>query len=276
MKLTDMSQQIEPLNWNVIRSKLSDRAAVIRHQEIIADVLSTNDLALQRCSDDGKVPAVYFAERQTAGRGRRGREWYSPWSENIYMSLCWHMPVEKIALGGLPVAMGVVIARCLRQFGIIAGLKWPNDVLVNDRKIAGILVESRMRAGKLANLVIGVGMNYGMTQDQQAEDVIQQAWTDFSAEYTGDLVVTRSELAGCLLNNLICGCQEYEKFGLEGFLNEWQNLDVCLGREIDVLVDDVVHSGTMLGIDRDGALRVRHGDRETTYHSAEISVRLRR
>lgn len=275
MKLTDISQQKKPLDWDVIRSKLHGRAGVIRHHEIHNDVSSTNDLALQQCANENTVPAVYFAERQTAGRGRRGKEWHSPWAQNIYMSLSWHMSIEKIALGGLSMAMGVVVARCLRQYGIIAELKWPNDVMVGRRKMAGILVESRMRAGGMANVVIGVGMNFEMMHDRQTEALIQQAWTDFLTEYRDGVRVTRNELAGSLLDYLICGCQEYECLGLGAFLSEWQSLDICRGREIDILVDGVLRSGVMLGIEQDGALRVRHGDEEKIYHSAEISVRLK-
>lgn len=270
-----MSQQIDLLDWNVILSKLATGAAVIRHHEIHGDVSSTNDLALQQSGQTENVPAVYFAERQMAGRGRRGREWFSPLSQNIYMSLSWRMPIEKMMPGGLSIAMGVLVARCLQQFGINAGLKWPNDVLVNHRKIAGILVESRMKSGEEIIIVVGVGLNYVMKQNPQAEERIQQAWTDFRTEYGGPSAVSRSELAGSMLEALICGCQQYEQSGLEDFLPEWQKLDVLQGHEVDVVENGIKHSGRMLGIERDGRLRVLHEDGEKTYHSAEISVRLR-
>lgn len=275
MKFTDNSQEIESLNWGIISSQLKSCAGLIRHHEIHTDVSSTNDLALQHCTEVGKVPSVYLAERQTAGRGRRGKEWFSPRSQNIYMSLSWLVPVENRMLGGFSVAMGVAIARCLQSYGITAGLKWPNDVMVNNRKMAGILIETRVRAGGLANVVIGVGLNYKMKQDRQVESVIQQAWTDFMTEYTGEIKVSRNVLAGCLINKLICGCKEYEDSGLEGFLHEWQRLDICLNREIDVLVDGELRSGKMLGVEPDGAVRVLIGQEERTYHSAEISLRPR-
>lgn len=275
VKLVDSSQWADALDWGIISSQLVGGAGIIRHHEIHADISSTNDLALQQCADEEKLPAVYFAEQQMAGRGRRGREWFSPRSQNIYMSLSWQMSVENQALGGLSLAMGVAIARCLRNYDLSIGLKWPNDILVNHRKMAGVLVETRVRAGNLANVVIGVGLNYEMKHDQQAQQVIQQAWTDFTTEYAGDRKVSRNELAGCLLDCLICGCKEYERVGLDGFLNEWQTLDVCLGQEIDVIVDGISRSGTMLGIEKDGAVRVRFGNEEKIYHSAEISLRLR-
>ncbi len=275
VKSTNTSQLGGALDWTVISSQLAGGAGIIRHHEIHADISSTNDIALQQCAEEEKLPAVYFSERQTAGRGRRGREWFSPHSQNIYMSLSWQMQGKNRALGGLSIAMGVAIARCLRQYGLMVGLKWPNDILLHYRKMAGILVETRMRAGGMAIIVVGVGLNYEMKRDEQTEQHIQQAWTDFSSEYTGDRPVSRSELAGRLLDYLLCGLNEYESVGLGGFLNEWRDLDVCIGQQIDILVDGVIHSGSMLGVEPDGAVRVQLGNEQKTYHSAEISLRLR-
>ncbi|TNF38441.1 MAG: biotin--[acetyl-CoA-carboxylase] ligase [Gammaproteobacteria bacterium] len=275
VKLIDSSSITDRLNWLHICAHSSNGMRNIRHHEIHASITSTNDLALQQCSREQALPAVYLAESQSAGRGRRGKNWYSPQSRNIYMSLAWEMPGGIQALGGVAIAMGLAVARCLQHYGIVVGLKWPNDVLVGRRKIAGILIESKVRADGSIVIVTGIGVNYAMKQDFRAEDVIQQAWTDFVSEYPGREVVTRNELVASLLDNLLIVCEQYSEQGLAVFIHEWQKLDICLGQEVDVIEDGMIRSGIMKGIAPDGSIRVLHGQVEKRYYSAQVSLRSR-
>jgi len=135
---------------------------------------STNAEALRLVGKGVVAPFVVVAERQTAGRGRRGRQWVSPFAENIYYSLLLRIDGGMRQLEGLSLVVGLAVLQALRELGIAgAGLKWPNDVLVDNKKIAGILLELVGDPADVCHVVLGVGINV----DMQGADLVDQLWT---------------------------------------------------------------------------------------------------
>lgn len=146
---------------------------------VLDSIDSTNAEALRAIERGQAAPFLVLAERQTAGRGRRGRKWASPFAENIYYSLVLRIEGGMRQLEGLSLVVGLAVMQALRELGIpAAGLKWPNDVLVGQKKIAGILLELVGDPADVCHVVLGVGINVNM----QMTDEVDQQWTSMRLE----------------------------------------------------------------------------------------------
>ena len=233
---------------------------------------STNDWSLRELRQ-GREPAfVCIADHQSKGRGRRGRHWLSPPAANIYCSLVWHfeLPVDKLCL--LSLAQGVAVIKALEKIGINnAWLKWPNDVLIKDEKIAGILIEtSGVRAGG-CNVVIGVGINFRMPDNITPES--QMRWTDV-AHSNCAMPADRNKLLAILLNEAVSMCRLYQQKA-NAILSEIESeLDALNNREVGVHLDNGQQlTGTVLGVNERGELRVLVNGNERVFNSADVSLR---
>lgn len=239
--------------------------------EVLWEIDSTNAELTRRgaaCADG----LALFAERQTGGRGRRGRGWASPLASNLYLSLHRRFEGGVGALGGLSLVVGIAVAEALQALGYAqVGLKWPNDLLADGRKLGGILIELGGEVGGPIQAVIGLGLNVRMPR--AAAQGIDQPWTDLAA-LAPDAVPDRNPLAAALLSSLWPALDAFARDGLAPFLPRWAALDAFTGREVRLLLGDAVREGVALGIAADGGLRVRHGDGgERVYHSGEVSLR---
>jgi BirA family biotin operon repressor/biotin-[acetyl-CoA-carboxylase] ligase len=215
--------------------------------------------------------AVFLAERQTAGRGRRGRSWASPLAAHLYVSVARRFAGGFASLGGLSLAVGVAVAEALRSAGVEqVALKWPNDLVVADRKLGGILIDLRGEAQGPCEAVIGIGLNWRMPA--AAARGIDQPWCDLATLAPGAWP-DRNALAVHVLDALLPALARFEHDGLAPFAARWRALDALAGRPVRVLDGERRHEGTALGIDATGALRVRHADGERCWHSGEVSVR---
>jgi BirA family transcriptional regulator, biotin operon repressor / biotin---[acetyl-CoA-carboxylase] ligase len=270
--MNNSADECEKLNWSGICSQLDEeKQSRIKRSTVVDCISSTNDWAMVQFKQN-KVPAVCFAEQQTKGRGRNGREWVSPKGQNIYMSLAWPFGLKVADLHGLSLAVGVAIVRLLNHYQIKAQLKWPNDVLVDGRKIAGVLLESRIRENKSISVVIGVGLNVSMRNDQAGQ--INQRWTSMQAEIKLAKTSGRNQIAAALLSRLINVCEEYAKHGFSIYKDEWQSYDICKKARLKVTTADGIVYGKGLGVDDGGALRVQVDGRENIFHAADVSVRV--
>ncbi len=242
--------------------------------EVVWEIDSTNAELIRRGADcpDG---LALLAERQSSGRGRRGRRWASPLAANLYLSLHRRFEGDVAALGGLSLVVGVAVAEALRALGYGAvALKWPNDLLVEDRKLGGILIELVGEAAGPMQAVIGLGLNVRMPH--AAAQAIDQAWTDLAALRPA-AALDRNALAAAVLASLWPALDDFAREGLTPFLPRWAALDAYAGREVRLLMGAGVREGVALGIAPDGGLRVRHSDGdERIYHSGEVSLRQRR
>ncbi|MFW2373325.1 MAG: biotin--[acetyl-CoA-carboxylase] ligase [Gammaproteobacteria bacterium] len=261
------------LNWQEIESGLLERSlSYVTHHEILDQVDSTNNRALGVCGRAKELPVIYLAEQQLHGRGRNGRIWHSPRGGNIYMSLAsvFQCPVAKLT--GLSIAIGVEMARMLRHHGLDVALKWPNDILVDGQKLAGILVETRVKDKNQVCVVMGVGLNYSMGDRDVAN--INQLWTDLIRVMQGMPMPNRNLIAAEMINALVNVCIEFPAAGLNHWLDTWSELDVCNNRKLEVIEGDSRYIGTGAGITEKGALRVRVDGEIRAIHSSEVSIRV--
>lgn len=231
-----------------------------------AEIDSTNSEALRRAAS---LPdrALLLSERQTAGRGRRGRAWQAPGRANVCMSLFARVALPRSALSGLTVAMGVAAAEALRAAGVPdVLLKWPNDLLARQRKLGGLLVELTAGTPTHSELVIGIGLNLLLPRDSE----VGQPWIDL-AELLG-AVPAREDWEARLGAALLAGLDEFVASGLSAVLPRWAALDALAGREVRV-EGGLRGGGRVLGLASDGALRLRDGEGEWLCHAGEVSVR---
>jgi BirA family biotin operon repressor/biotin-[acetyl-CoA-carboxylase] ligase len=246
-------------------------AAGISWPVIVRDsVGSTNAAAVTLVGEQMPAPFIVLAERQTAGRGRRGRKWVSPFGENIYYSLTLRIDGGMRQIEGLSLLVGLAVLKTLRAVGVQqAGLKWPNDVLVGQRKIAGILLELIGDPADVCHVIIGVGINVNMT----AASEVDQLWTSVRLE-TG-MQSSRNRLVAELSNNIQIYLTEHQASGFGAFRAEWESNHLWQGRNVDLLTGADAVQGTVLGIDPRGALRLQVGSEEKVFSGGELSLRLR-
>ncbi len=229
---------------------------------------STNQFLLDRLSDLQKGD-LCLAEYQSAGRGRRGRQWRSPFAGQVILSFYWTLAPE-ISLNGLSLVIGIAIADTLKALGAEnVTLKWPNDVLLQGRKLAGILVEIANSKNGLINLVVGIGMNLSVpAQDNQ----IDQPW----AELTEILPqVDRNELIIQLVNTLYAYLAIFQQQGVGFFRQRWLELDHFLDEQVNIITTRQVITGIEQGIDDEGYLLLSTNDGENMlrFNAGEVSLR---
>ena len=231
---------------------------------------STNAEALRAIDRGAAAPFVVTAERQTAGRGRRGRKWVSPFAENIYYSLVLRMDGGMRQLEGLSLVVGLAVLSALRGVGITdAGLKWPNDVLVGNKKIAGILLELVGDPADVCHVVLGIGINVNMRLASE----VDQAWTSVYLE-SGHLV-NRNALIARLNDSLLEYLKRHATEGFSAIQAQWEQNHLWQGREVSLIAGVHQVDGTVLGIDQQGALRMRVNGEVKVYSGGELSLRLR-
>lgn len=247
--------------------------ALITQLELFPVVESTNGYLLDIARRDSGRGRVCLAERQTHGRGRRGRMWVSPFARNLYVSVLWRFQQPPSAIGGLGLAIGIAVADALRAGGAInVGLKWPNDIYWQDRKLGGILLEMFGEAGGPSTVVVGMGVNVDMGSSSTVP-TIDQPWTDF-ATAASNPAPCRNTLAALLLREVFSVLETFETCGLSPFVGRWNALDVLKGREVDVRLPTSTVRGVANGIDDDGALLLYTGGQSKRFVSGELSLRL--
>ena len=240
--------------------------------DVFLEIDSTNTWLRQKALDGAPTGSVCVAEMQSAGRGRRNRRWVSPFAASLYLSLLWRSATGAADLGGLSLAAGVAIVRSLRTFGIdTAGLKWPNDVLVDGAKLAGILIDVIGESTGPCSVIIGIGINVAMPESAAAE--IDQDWTDLSS-LTGQKRISRNRLAASVLGCMIAALEAFERAGLHPFLDEWRRYDIIHGRQVNLRLPNEVINGRACGIDSGGALLVDTAAGRRRFASGEVSLRV--
>jgi len=239
---------------------------------VFDSIESTNDWSLAELKQ-GREPAfVCIADHQSKGRGRRGRHWLSPPAANIYCSLAWHFELTVDKLCVLSLAQGVAVINALEKIGINnAWLKWPNDVLIKGEKIAGILIETSDVRADSCNVVIGIGLNYRMPDNITPESGMR--WTDV-AHSNCAMTADRNNLLAILLNEAVSMCRLYQQKAGAILSDIKVELDVLNNREVSVHLDNGDQlTGTVLGVNERGELRVLVNGSERVFNSADISLR---
>lgn len=242
----------------------------IARLEIYDDIDSTNSHVMREAREGAPSGLLCLAERQTAGRGRHGRSWVSPFGANIYLSLLWRYPFGPGELGGLSLAAGVAVASVLEAEGVPeVALKWPNDILWRRRKLAGLLLEVAGEAQGPSLVVVGLGLNTHLAGPQTAG--IDQPWVDLTS-VPGLGNYSRNRLAARLAERLVGAMARYAEEGLAAFLPEWERFDLYRGDPVELRLGDRTVVGIHAGVDGQGALRLERDGSIETYHAGEVSL----
>lgn len=264
----------ELLSRRAIRAALSPHTrAQLGPLEVLLEVDSTNNWLREQARQGMDSGAVCLAELQHAGRGRRGRHWVSPFAGNLCLSLLWRSGQGAAALGGLSLVTGIAVLRCLHALGIRdAGLKWPNDVVIDGAKLAGILIDMAGESAGPCAVVIGVGINVSLPVSAGA--AIDQPWTELAA-LPGAGTLSRNRLAGALIEQLFEVLNGFEQHGLQPYLDEWHRHDIAAGRPVSLQLPHATVQGMARGVDASGALLIETGNgQQQRFLSGEVSLRV--
>ena len=264
----------DPVEW-------LDGSAVAKHLGAIADaytiqvldsVDSTNTTLMEAALGGAADGTLICSEYQHSGKGRRGRQWHSVPGGSLTFSTLWRFDNGLQSLAGLSLIVGLAIARAVnRHSRHPARLKWPNDVLVDYRKLAGILVEVQGHLHGAAFAVVGIGLNVRLNEAQR--DVVDQAVVDLAE--MGVTVGRNRLLADCLLE-LHTVLSRFRQHGFAGLRQDWQALDAYAGKPVALSLPDArsVH-GVASGVDETGAFLMRDAASSLiAYSGGEISLRL--
>ncbi|BDA58724.1 bifunctional biotin--[acetyl-CoA-carboxylase] ligase/biotin operon repressor BirA [Shewanella xiamenensis] len=234
------------------------------------EIPSTNGFMLSHTSEL-KSGDVCVAEYQSAGRGRRGRTWVSPYGHHLYFSQFWSFPQGMAQAMGLSLVVACSLVEVLKSFGVDnIGVKWPNDIYLNYKKLAGILIEMSGQADSECQLIIGIGVNMAMSEDQGKG--IDQPWSDLSSLTD---MPNKTDLVIALHKQLKRDIQLFEREGLAAFKTRWQQADLFHGKEVRLLMGENHVDGICRGIDEQGAVLLETADGIQAYIGGEISLRAR-
>ena len=257
-----------PLDKEKILSKLSNefRSKVVL--EVFDTISSTNDYLLREEKNKNKDIKICIAEEQTKGRGRRGKSWISPKFKNIYFSLNSYLKKED--LSGLSIAVALSVSKVLTKINVTSLIKWPNDLLIEDKKICGILIETA-KVGELTKVVIGIGINVNM----EHSELIDQEWTSIKLEKNQS--VDRNSIITEMINQLCITLNKFEQEEFDYFLKKFTSLDLLKDKEF-TLKDKPNETFIGKGIDNKGLLIAQNlkDQRIVKFSSGEVSLKLKK
>jgi BirA family biotin operon repressor/biotin-[acetyl-CoA-carboxylase] ligase len=260
---------LELLDESQIRLGLEPDILELMSKLTLLDTVDSTNAYLLR---EGSAPAIQvcFSEFQTAGRGRRGRQWVGPFASNIYLSLKLSIESGVGAFEGISLAIGVAVARSLSQLGISdVQLKWPNDVLWSGKKLGGILVEVVGDPSGVCHLVVGLGLNLKTTKSMM--QAIDQPW--IALDTILQQPTSRNRVAAYLLNQLLPVLNGYEARGFADYKSEWESLNAHVNLPVDLHLGSVQTSGIVRGVNNTGALFLETEKGMEVFHGGEVSLR---
>lgn len=262
-----LAPEVEPLQPERVAAALGPaQQLALDHLLIRQSTTSTNDLLAEY--RDGATRAC-LAERQTAGRGRGGKAWSSPYGVNLYLSVTRHMSSSPASLSALGLAVGVALAQALSALGAVGlGLKWPNDLWIAGHKVGGILCELRARR-QASQAVIGLGLNIQMPPALAAD--IDQPWTRLVDHMP--IRPARSQVAGCCLDAILSALIRYDHHGFAAFHERWRDYDLLAGQAVNLFEGGQVTAAMAHGVGQDGSLQIHAGGQWRSVYAGEASLR---
>jgi len=217
------------------------------------------------------APRACLAEHQSAGRGRRGRPWVSPLGASLYLSLAWPFRERPPALETLALRAALAVAEALEALGLPGiGLKWPNDLVVEGRKLAGILIELQGEWGGAQQAIVGVGVNVHLPAE--AARAIDRPWIDLATLMGADRP-RRTALAAALLDHLCATLERLERGEDDGWRARWRTREQYRGEVVRLLQDGGELIGVHRGVAEDGALLLEQDGRLRRCYAGEMSLR---
>ncbi|TMM47935.1 bifunctional biotin--[acetyl-CoA-carboxylase] ligase/biotin operon repressor BirA [Colwellia ponticola] len=239
--------------------------------EVHSLIDSTNDYLMRRLPNQVTSGQVCLAEYQSAGRGRRGRQWISPFGSQIYLSMYWHLEQGLSAAMGLSLVTALAVSDAIKAHSNVqVQLKWPNDIYLDGVKLAGILIDLEGQALEPSHCVIGIGLNLHMPVT--AGKLIEQQWTDLQShsKVSIDRNVLSAELIRCLRQRL----QQYQQSGLEQMLAQWHVHDAFLHKKVKLITGEKVTHGICRGVNNQGALLLEVAGQVKPIYGGEVSLRI--
>ena len=249
----------------IVNNLAPEVASSLHNIHCMQQVDSTNTQAANLPLPSINKFSVILAEMQSAGKGRRGRTWVSPYAANIYLSIVWPLQRSLHEASCLSPYLAICVADVLSSLGLPeVGLKWPNDIYCNNKKLAGLLIECSGELGGQCKMVVGLGVNVAMKNYNYIQ--IDQQWTDICSN-APNWHLSRNELASNIINTLVEGLHSFENRSLPNLVQRWVHRDIMESTHVDVYTGNKTQSGIARGIDNDGCLLL-----ETEHGVERISV----
>jgi len=266
-----LSQAIEFIDNDRLLSCMNPEIRrLIRFITIHSEIDSTNEYLLRKSEGTEFHGHVTLAEFQSSGRGRRGNTWISPYGAGICLSIGWHYDPVPDSLALLSLAAGIAVIRTLKEFNINnAGLKWPNDIIWQGRKLGGTLLEMRGESAGPCNIVLGVGVNFAFPGGEV--EMIDQPWIDIAG--IRKPLPSRNTLTAALISEIVRVLADFDEKTIPGIIEEWRRYDCMKGRRMTLLLPGESVTGQILGIDNNGSLLMSINNKVRRFNSGEISLR---
>jgi len=267
--VNEFESKLVLIDLDLIRAKLNTPTLLDAFEWQYRQVTeSTNADALQLFETE-RSPCIVLAEMQTGGRGRRGRQWLSPFAKNICCTIGMLKSVEACNPGLLSIVTGIALVESLAKLGIDGiKLKWPNDLVCQNQKLGGILIESRSISKQDYFFAIGFGINVTMNVEELA--AIPQPATSLSL--LTDSVVSRDAVLVEAIQQVVNAIDEFDRSSVPGIMNKFHALDALRGQSISVLSGDESIDGLNLGINAEGQLQLQTGQGRQVFSAADISL----
>ena len=231
---------------------------------------STNDYLMRKLPNQVTQGQVCIAEYQSAGRGRRGRQWISPFGSHLYLSYYHKLNEGFSAAMGLSLVTALAISDAIYAlYGIEVQLKWPNDVYLDGVKLAGILIDLEGQATGDCHSVIGIGVNLQMPE--QAGEQITQPWTELQ-RHVGKRI-DRNELVVAIIIALNQRLMKQSKQGIKSMLADWHKHDLYLNQPVKIITGENEEFGICRGVNEQGALLLENNGQVKTLFGGEVSLR---
>lgn len=258
---------IELLSHAGIASRMSSEAEVLLQELHLLDHIDSTNLYAKSLIESGRgAGQVCLAERQTQGRGRLGRTWVSPFGRNVYLSATWEFDQGVAVMEGLSLAVGVAVCRAIRELGIQeAGLKWPNDILLEGRKVGGILLEMLGDPVGPCQVVVGIGINFAMPDNAE----IDQPWADLGSYAS----LSRNGLAAAVISKLLPLLSTYAELGFTPYRKSWEELDSHRDDSVCLITPGKTIQGIARGVSDTGAICLEIEGEKRYFSGGEISLR---
>ena len=265
-----MNNNYIPLNIDLLKDFL-DEGLLESNIEIFVSqsTESTNDDAKNFLSEQSSLLSIHTSEQQIAGRGRNGKKWISPKGKNIYLSIGWLSNLKYSQLEGLSLAIGTVLASSLGELTQNqVGIKWPNDLLIEKKKISGILIET-IDLNNQVGVVIGIGINVHMSKEEGKE--IDQQW--ISLDEVTESINNRNQVIGDVVNRVFQLTSLFTEKGFKPYKSDYESFDMLAGKKCNVNIEGIDKTVDVLGVNDRGEMLVKEGSEYLTLRYGEVSIR---
>ena len=265
-----MNNNYIPLNIDLLKDLLEKDLLDSNIEVFISQSTgSTNDDAKNFLSEQSSLLSIHTSEQQIAGKGRNGKKWISPKGKNIYLSIGWLSNLKYSQLDGLSLAIGTILASSLNKFTQNkVGIKWPNDLLIEKKKISGILIET-IDLNNQVGVVIGIGINVHMSKEEGKG--IDQSW--IALDEVTNSINNRNEIIGDIVNKVFQLTSVFTDEGFKPYKLDYESLDVLTGKKCSINIEGIDKTVDVLGVNDKGEMLVKAGSEYLTLRYGEVSIR---